>query len=163
MISPEQSISEAVRKNGFRILSVSDHKPPFAYTVGLMFTHEHPELIIFGLREAGPNILRAAIKMIQDGKRLDAPGEHDVLGVVSVATRPVHPTQHEFYLGFAMGYCREQGRPGELQALQVFWPDKQRKFPFTRGCEEQVWAAQPRLDQPLGPLEIRERRSSRGG
>lgn len=62
---PEQSISEGVRKNGFRILSIGDHKPPFAYTVGLMFTQQNPELIIFGLREAGPDILRAAIKMFR--------------------------------------------------------------------------------------------------
>lgn len=162
-MSPEQSISEGVRKNGFRILTIADPRPPFAYTVGLMFTEQHPELIIFGLREAGPNILRAVIKLIQDGNRFDAPGEYDILGVVRVATRAVDPTQHEFYLGYAMGYCREQGRPGELQAVQIFWPDKQRRFPFVRGCEQAAWAAQLRLDQPLGPLELKERRSGRRG
>lgn len=162
-MSPEQSISEGVRKNGFRILAIADHKPPFAYTVGLIFTQQHPELMIFGLPEAGPSILRAAIKLIRDGERFDAAGEYDILGLIRVATRPVDPTQHEFYLGYAMGYCREQARPGGLQAVQVFWPDKQGRFPFTRGCEEQVWAAQPRLDQPLGPLEVKARRAGRGG
>lgn len=163
MMSPEQSISEGVRKNGFRILSIADHKPPFAYTVGLMFSQQHPELIILGLPEAGPNILRAIIKLIGEGTRFDAPGEYDVLGVIRVATRPVDSTQHEFFLGYAMGYFREQGRPGGLQAVQVFWPDKDGRFPFMRGCKEQVWAAQPRLDQPLGPLDLKERRAGRGG
>src|SRR5207244_7074055 len=65
----------------------------------------------------------------------DVPGEYDVLGVIRVAVRPVHPTQHDLYLGYAMGYCREQGRPGELKAMQVFWPDKQGRFPFTRDCD----------------------------
>lgn len=162
-MSPADSIADHVRNHGFQILTISDYNPPFAYTVGLMFTYQHPELIIFGLRESGPNILRAAIKMIQEGKRLDARAEHDLSGVIRIATRSVHPTQHEFYLGFAMGYCSEQGRSGGLQAVQVFWPDKQGRFPFMRGCDEQVWAAQPRLDQPLGPIELEERRSHRYG
>jgi len=79
-----------------------------------------------------------------------------------VATRLVHPTQHEFYLGFAMGYCREHGRWGGLEAVQVFWPDKQGRFPFSPQCDESVWAAQPRLDQALGPSELCERRSENG-
>jgi hypothetical protein len=80
-----------------------------------------------------------------------------------VGIRLVHSTQHEFYLGFAMGYCSSQGRTGGLQAVQVFWPDKHGRLPFRPGCDERVWAAQPRLDQALGPIELRERRSGRGG
>ena len=158
-MSVEQSISETVGKHGFQVLAIGDHRPPFAYTVGLMFTWQHPELIIFGIREAGPNILRLIARMISEGIRFDAQDERDLKGILKVATRPVHPTQHEFYLGYAMGYCREQGKIGGLQAVQVFWPDKKGRFPFQPGCDEKVWAAQPRLDQALGPMEIRERRS----
>ncbi|HEX4124406.1 MAG TPA: DUF4262 domain-containing protein [Tepidisphaeraceae bacterium] len=161
-MSLEQSISEGVRKNGFRILTISDHTPPFAYSVGLMFTYQHPELIILGLNQAGTDILRGMVHLIGHGRRFDAPGDYEIVPTVKVATRPVHPTQHEFYLGFAMGYCREQGRPGGLQAVEVFWPDKQGKFPFQRGCDESVWEQQPRLDQPLGPIELQGRRSARG-
>lgn len=162
-MSPEQSISEGVRKTGFRILTISDHVPPFAYTVGLMFTYQHPELITLGLHQAGTDILQGLVHLIGQGKRFDAPGEYDIVETVKIATRPVHLTQHEFYLGYAMGYCREQGQPGGLQAVQVFWPDKQGRFPFRPGCEEGVWQRQPRLDQPLGPIELEERRSGRGG
>ncbi len=158
-MTPEQSIAQDVAKNGYSLLSIADHKPPFAYTAGLMFTQGHPEVIIFGLPKSGPDILRAIVKLLHDGKRFDTAGEYGVLGVVRVATRPVHPTQHELYLGYAMGYCREQGRPGELQAVQVFWPDKQGRFPFTRDCDSKVWEAQPRLDQPIGPRELAEWRS----
>jgi hypothetical protein len=162
LMSPEQSISEGVRKSGFRVLAISDHLPPFAYTVGLMFTYQHPELVIFGLQHARTDILRGMAHLMGQGRRFDAPNEYELVPNVKVATRPVHPTQHEFYLGHAMGYCREQGRPGGLQAIEVFWPDKQGKFPFQPGCEESVWRQQPRVDQPLGPIEIQERRSGRG-
>jgi hypothetical protein len=162
-MSPEQSISAGVRKNGFRILTISDHVPPFAYTVGLMFTYQHPELIILGLQQPGTDILRGMAHLIGQGRRFDGPGEYEIVPTVKIATRTVHPTQHEFYLGYAMGYCREQGRLGGLQAIEVFWPDMQGKFPFQPGCEEAVWQQQPRLDQPLGPIELQKRRSGRGG
>jgi hypothetical protein len=61
-----------------------------------------------------------------------------------------------------MGYCTNNGRIGELEAMQVFWPDEQGRFPFDRGCDEAVWSAQPRLDQPVLPDEARERRRSMG-
>jgi hypothetical protein len=128
------------------VITISDIKPPFAYTVGLMFSLQHPELIIFGLRDAGSSILRTKAGMICDGRRFDSPDEYEgVLEAGEIATRPVHGTQHEFYLGYAMGYCREHGRPGGLQAVEVFWPDAEGRFPFRPGCDERVWAAQPRL------------------
>src|SRR5262249_7573320 len=52
-----------------------------------------------------------------------------------VGFRRVHPTQHELYLGFAMGYHRFSGCSGELDAIQVFWPDSAGKFPFEVGCD----------------------------
>src|SRR5262249_23768953 len=73
-----------------------------------------------------------------------------------VGFRPVHPTQHELYLGFAMGYCRHIGRLGELEAMQVFWPDSNGKFPFDVGCDSDVFCIQPRLDLGLTPGELRE-------
>ena len=161
-MTPEQSISDGVQRDGFRVLAINDHRPPFAYTVGLMFTFQHPELIIFGLQKDGANILRLMAKLIGGGQRFDVDGEYDLLPDLKVGLRIVDPTQHEFYLGYAMGYCREQGRPGELQAVQVYWPDKNQLFPYQRECDEQVWAAQPRLSQRLGPLDLQDKRSSRG-
>jgi hypothetical protein len=55
-----------------------------------------------------------------------------------------------------MGYCRHLGRIGELEAVQVFWPDKNGKFPFDVGCDLDVYQRQPRLDLPLPPSEVRE-------
>ncbi len=161
-MSHDQAIAEDVQKFSFSIIRISEFTPPFAYTVGLMFTRQHPELIIFGLRDEGPRILRTMAELIALGRRFDAPGEYEgALENGKVATHIVHPTQHEFYLGYAMGYCRDQGCGGKLQAIQVFWPDKQGLFPFQRGCDDGVYEAQPRLDQPIGPIELKNRREER--
>ena len=71
-----------------------------------------------------------------------------------IGLRPVHPTQHELYLGFAIGYCRFIGRIGELEAMQAFWPDSKGKFPFEVGCDLAVHQLQPRLDIELTPREV---------
>lgn len=121
-MSLEASLSQAIQKHGFQILRINDHHPPFAYTVGLMFSCNHPELLIAGLPTEGPKLLRLLIQQIRSGHRFDTPGEHTVVNF-KITTAPIAPEDHPHYLGYAMGYCREQGRPGELQALQIFWPD----------------------------------------
>jgi hypothetical protein len=55
-----------------------------------------------------------------------------------------------------MGFLTNMGRIGELQALQVFWPDRSGKFPFEPGCDAYVSNLQPRIDISLTPREIRE-------
>ena len=55
-----------------------------------------------------------------------------------------------------MGYCREIGRIGELQAVQLYWPDGTGRFPFEPNCDLDVYNRQPRLDIPLTPSELDE-------
>ncbi len=149
-MSYEKNIADAVAANGWTAISVSDHEPPFVYTVGLMFCHEHPELIVLGLPGEGYGVLAAMVQDIAGGRSFaDATTYEGVLAEGSIATRPVHRTQQERYLGYAMGYCRERGRIGELQAVQVFWPDDAGVFPFEPGCDQEIWSLQPRLDLPF--------------
>lgn len=55
-----------------------------------------------------------------------------------------------------MGYVRYLGRTGELEAMQVFWPDKAGKFPYEVGCDLDVFRCQPRLDLALTRSEMKE-------
>ncbi len=163
-MSYEQKIAADVERVGWSAISISDVSPSFVYTVGLMFSLGHPELIVFGLADEGYNVLGAMVEDIRGGRSFASPGTyHGVLAQGSISTRPVHPSQHDPYLGYAMGYCRERGRLGELEAVQVFWPDRAGRFPFDRDCDEAVWAAQPRLDQQVWPDVAREVRRGRGG
>jgi hypothetical protein len=156
----DEEIAEVVREHGWYAASINDHEPPFLYSIGLMQTFNHPELIMFGL-EAG-NVHALFSQLIREIRAGHAYAESAVCTVDMggdehrVGFRPVHPTQHELYLGFAMGYCRHIGRWGELEAMQVFWPDAAGKFPFDVGCDLEVYQLQPRLDIGLTPQELRQ-------
>jgi hypothetical protein len=156
----DDQIAEAVRKYGWDAISINDHKPPFLYTVGLMETQKHPELIMFGLEANNTHALFSVmIREMSRGRRFAEPGIETVRIAEAehrVGLRQVHPTQHRVYLGFAMGFCRLIGRVGELEAMQVFWPDRNGKLPFEVGCELDVFVLQPRIDLALTPREIKQ-------
>jgi len=155
----DELFAEDVRAYGWSMASVSDHKPPFQYTIGLMETLHHPEFIIFGLDSEEANALFSGlVRDIQTGRSFTDAAVHKVnLGGKEhqVGLRRVHPTQHPLYLGFAMGFLTNIGRIGELEAMQVFWPDKAGTFPFDVGCDLAVYELQPRLDIGLTPREVR--------
>jgi hypothetical protein len=156
----EEEIAEVVRQHGWYAASVSDHKPPFLYTIGLMQTLNHPEFIMFGLEANNAHALFSQlVRDIRAGRSYAEPGVYTVsIGGDEhrVGCRRVHPTQHPLYLGFAMAYCSSIGRIGELEAMQTFWPDAAGKFPFEVGCDLEVDQLQPRLDIGLTPREVRE-------
>jgi hypothetical protein len=155
----DEEIAEVVRKYGWYAANVNDADPPFLYSIGLMQTYQHPEFIIFGLDAENAYALFAGlIEEIRKGNHYASADVHPInLGGNEhrVGFRPVHPTQHPLYFGFAMGFMRHIGRIGELQAMQVFWPDAQGKFPFDVGCDLGVYNLQPRLDISLTPREVR--------
>jgi hypothetical protein len=154
----EEEIAEVVRQYGWYAANISDGQPPFIYSIGLMQTVNHPEFIMFGLEADNAHALFSQlVRDIRGGQSYAEPGLYTV-GIGDdehrVGFRRVHPTQHELYLGFAMGYCRYIGRIGELEAVQAFWPDRAGKFPFEVGCDLEVYQLQPRLDIGLTPREV---------
>lgn len=155
----DDTIAEDVRTHGWSLASISDHKPPFVYTIGLMHTCSHPEFIVFGLdADNAHTLISALVRDIRTGRSFVEPAVQTInIGGDDhrVGFRRVHPTQHELYLGFAMGFLTNIGRLGELEAVQVFWPDTGGKFPFEVGCDLGVYELQPRLDIGLSPREVR--------
>lgn len=154
----DDEIAEIVRKHGWFAGSVSDRSPPFLYTVGLMQTYRHPELIVFGLEPDGAHALCSALVrgMAAGGSYTEAGVRKVAVGGEAhrIAVRRVHPSQHPLYLGFAMAFARRE-RLGDLVAVQAFWADSAGKFPFDAGCDLAVFTLQPRLDIPLTPREVR--------
>ena len=165
MASEDKEIAQSVAKHGWHAVDVNDASPPFVYTCGLMTTFDHPELIILGLdsREAY-SVLAIMVEELRHGHSFANPGSYDgILEGRPIAVRKVHATQREMYLGYAMGHCRLMGNSGGLRARQVFWPDKQGRFPFDVGCDLDVYRLQPRLDLEVPPSERRAfRRQFRG-
>ncbi len=152
--------ADDVRTHGWSLANVYDHNPPFQYTIGLMHTCGHPEFIVFGLEADNAHaLISGLVQEIRAGRSFAEPGVQVIrLGDDEhrVGFRRVHATQHELYLGFAMGFLTSIGRMGELDAMQVFWPDDRGKFPFDVGCDLEVYQFQPRLDIGLTPRELRQ-------
>lgn len=156
----DEEIAKIVRDYGWYAANVSDGKPPFLYTIGLMQSFRHPEFIMFGLDAGNAHLLFSQlVRDIRAGGSYSDPavytirldGDEHLIGI-----RCVHPTQHPLYLGFAMGYMTSIGRIGELVAVQAFWPDSKGRFPFEAGCDLDVYDLQPRLDVALSPREIQQ-------
>ena len=156
-MSEDEEIALSVAANGWHAINVDDHSPAFVYTCGLMTTFQHPEAIILGLDpQAAYSILRVMVEDIRGGRSFAAPSTYDgVLVDLPIAVKAVHPSQHELYLGYAMGHCRHTGNPGGLMAVQVFWPDKRGRFPFESECDPEFAALQPRLELPVPESELR--------
>jgi hypothetical protein len=156
----DDEFAEDVRRYGWSMVTINDHKPCFQYTVGLMQTCNHPELIIFGLDANNAHTLFSElVSNVRSGQSYAEPGIYTVAigeGRHRVGFRRAHPTQHPVYLGYAMGFLTNIGRMGELEAMQAFWPDAAGKFPFEAGCELAVFELQPRLDIGLTPREMRK-------
>lgn len=154
----EEEIGEVVREHGWFAADIYDHEPRLLYSIGLMQTCNHPELVVFGLDgDDAHALLSGLVRDIRAGQSFAQPGVYTIAlaDEQRVGIRRVHPTQHPLYLGFAMGYCTYTGRMGELGAVQVFWPDSTGRFPFEVGCDLEVFRLQPRLDIGLTPSEIR--------
>lgn len=102
MSTPEDSISDDIDRVGWSCIKIQDVQPPFAYTVGLIRSYDHPEMIIFGLPEDDFAILTDLVEAVRSGSRIDEPRQYNLLDGFPIATKPVHQTQHELYLGCAM-------------------------------------------------------------
>ncbi len=156
----DEEIADIVRQHGWFAANVSDAHPPFLYSIGLMTTWNHPEFIVFGLESnVSHGLISRLIDEIRKGKSFAEAGVYPVnLGEteIQIGIRRVHPTQHSRCLGFAMGFARRSNLDEELEAMQVFWPDQNGKFPFDVGCAFRTFTLQPRIDVGLTPSEIRE-------
>src|SRR5271154_2460337 len=109
MPTPDEEIARHIAEHGGQEMNVADHRPPFLYTCGLMTTGNHPEFNIIGVQPKNANaVLQLMVEDIKNGKQYVKPGLYsDVLRDSPIAIRNVDPTQHEMYLGYAMGHCRD--------------------------------------------------------
>jgi hypothetical protein len=154
LTSPDDLIAQDIKQFGWSCTTIHDAEKPFAYTAGLMHTFQHPELILFGRLKDDSGILDSLVTEIRNGRRIDEPRSYDLLEGFPISTRPVHKTQHELYLGFAMGFLTNIGRMGELEAVQIFVPDIRGIYPFQPNCSLTVYESQPRLDIGITKSEL---------
>lgn len=141
-----------IKQYGWHLITVpdDDEGPGFVYSVGMMQTLNHPEIIMFGLEpELMADVIDGMGHQIRKGRCFARPGlVDDFLKDYPCKIVPVAKQWHAEYLGYAIWHRRYLGQPDTLQAVQCLWPDKRGRFPDEPSCSPNIKACQPLLARP---------------
>ncbi|PYC67852.1 DUF4262 domain-containing protein [Streptomyces tateyamensis] len=131
----------------------------WSYSIGLWHGLRSPEVSFFGIpMQTGMSIVNTLAHRIREGRPLEPDQRRDDVlgGGFSVAIRPVHPSWYYDFFGAGVDFYQ---RP-PLPITQMFWPDKQGRFPWEDDVEESCRAAQPLLwiprEQSPGPWAVED-------
>ncbi|MBX3726893.1 MAG: DUF4262 domain-containing protein [Xanthomonadales bacterium] len=133
-MSVDTPIAANIRSHGWHCVMVApeaEGEEAFAYTIGLAERFDQPEVLVFGLPEASAHALLArCVGLAEAGQRLAAAERDDLLGGgFKVRLVPLRADRYDEYLGTAFRHYAE--RP--FQALVLFWPDREGRFPGEPG------------------------------
>ncbi|HVR11036.1 MAG TPA: DUF4262 domain-containing protein [Thermoanaerobaculia bacterium] len=138
-----------IERVGWHLLMVqgTEQGAGFVYTIGLWRTYQHPELVVFAPSQDPQDIepqLRAMADRIAKGETFRAGTPYaGLFGTFRGSLRPVLPQWFASYLGTA-GACYETF---DFPALQVFWPDRQGRFPWESSYDVNLFRFQPILSE----------------
>jgi hypothetical protein len=132
---------------GLHVISVpgTHYLPSFTYSVGLLETYGHPEIICFGLKT---DLMHALVNdvaaFIKEGSPMQPGNTYDIIfkGLDATFLR-VDPANIDDYFGVAIRYYKRNDFP----ALQLVWPDNENRFPWEDGFAKGLIDKQPLLDR----------------
>ncbi|GAB5523855.1 MAG: hypothetical protein Roseis2KO_17270 [Roseivirga sp.] len=145
----EQRIISNVEEYGFHVALFEDdgYLPSFAYSIGLWKNFDHPEIIAFGLPvELLHSVICTTKTEIEKGINLQ-PGRlyTDYLEGYDIQFITVNKANYPDYLGYARWFNGSYDFP----VLQLIWPDKDHKWPWEEGFNENWRFKQPLLDRNM--------------
>jgi hypothetical protein len=152
-------LRRSVRRLGWTGVYVGDYAsiPTWVYTVGLDETLNHPELIIFDIRQCDANnilwetfeSLRSGVLVLEDRLMWPGAGDHPMVW------RKVHPSNIDAEQGwftFALRRRFERTRRNwGLEAFQLVLSDGDGHLPWDEGYDERLRKRQPALWDPAEP------------
>ncbi len=145
MTKAEIEVLADIDEDGVHIVHVAEDEngPARSYTIGMPYSFDHPEVIVFGLPpEVAEELLDAVADEAADGAKFAADGQHDgLLHGYPVKFFDVPTSCYPRYLETA----RWAHEGDSFACLQLVWPDKQGRWPWHEGVREGFAAAQPVL------------------
>ncbi|MGA9352382.1 MAG: DUF4262 domain-containing protein [Terriglobales bacterium] len=136
-----------IETHGWNVTTVfkseGESGPEWAYSTGLFYSYQHPEIAIFGLDlDNMHEIVNNIGDEVKKGNKFKAGAEYmEIFERIGCRFREVHLRHYEAYFGWAIWFYEEDAFP----VLQCFWPDKHGKYPWEDGCSDFVRTAQPLL------------------
>jgi hypothetical protein len=147
----ERTVLSNIAEYGWHVSGIKADEtlgqPPYAFSVGLYYTLEVPELLVVGLplQESAPliNVMGA---MQKTGKRFicETP-RTDLMPGRSVMMRPVAARHYRAELGFAVWFYG--ALPRIFPCWQVIWSDANGCFPWDAQVDPQVRRIQTLFQQ----------------
>jgi hypothetical protein len=154
----EQQLIDNVNTYGWTVMIIpaTDYLPSFAYTVGLWKSYNHPELISFGFTTKTLHaILNIGGELIKKGQILRPEREyHDFFDGGAAQFIEVNSTHIKDYFSYAIWFNGTMDFP----SLQLVWTDRNGKYPWDEGFEEEFVYKQPLLDRGVD-FKFRESRN----
>jgi hypothetical protein len=136
-----------IEKYGLQVISIraSEYLPSFSYSIGLLESYNHPELICFGLSN---DLMHALINdvaaLIKQGEKIEPGRDYDNIFANSDAQFvQVDARSVPDYFRLALEYYQLD----QVPAMQLVWTDRENRFPWEMGFEEEFVYKQPLLDR----------------
>ncbi len=146
----ERNFVEKIREHGWIETHIAQDAagPGFSYTTGFWLKFELPELMLFSLpQEISHDIFWNFFHDLNEGKRF-ATNEpvSDILTGFDVILKPVLVENFAEHFGWSRWFYGGDS----FQVLQIFFPDKQGRFPWEDEVREGFGKLQPDLSEPSG-------------
>jgi hypothetical protein len=141
---------QIIEEFGWHVMTVAprvgEDGDVWAYSTGLYYSYDHPEIILFNLEaDALTRIINTIGRCVKTGKKFEpGPAYADIFDNYPCSFRAVDSSQYKAYLGFSLWFYESSAFP----ILQCFWPDKAHRFPWEDVCADRVREAQPLLYVP---------------
>lgn len=126
----DEKIAADVEEHRLSVMMIEEGEdgPKFAYSIGLYHNFQHPEVIVFGLNhQVAAWAINEIARRIQTSERCEIGKEVEgLLEGYNCTFREVPQKCHSDYFGYAMAFYKGSDFP----ALQLVWPDKQKRWPW---------------------------------
>lgn len=147
-----EKIEGVIKEHGFAVQPVMGGPADgggFCYTIGLTKHLNHPEVYMVGFDpKLCATLLRDVGDLIKDGYDFRNPTLCDrVIKDYNVAFRPVEAESVAEHGGIGLVVLG-----GEFEAVQMFLPDRDGKFPWDEGCHPEYAYRQTALLKTTGPI-----------
>ena len=134
----ERSVLKRLERHGWFVNVIAEDRvgSGFAYSFGLYERFRHPEIIICGLpADTMQTLVNDVGQKVSDGVRYKSgDNARDLAEGRTCTFRDVNPVVYSETFTWAVWFYGNQ----EFPALQLFWPDKQDRFPWDPKFDEHL-------------------------
>ncbi|GAB3361408.1 DUF4262 domain-containing protein [Lysobacter tyrosinilyticus] len=143
--SYEESVLRNIGEHGWHFTHVfgDDEGPSFSYSVGLLSSYNHPEIILFGLpQEAAHGLVSLIADRAASGDPIDLskPSDEIIQGYPCIFVEVSRMNREEYALSDCWLY-----QDSDFSMYQLVWPSKQGLFPWHPDAPESFRWSQPVL------------------